>query len=92
VTATGSRLSHADPDVEPTLAALESAGLLVVTHLVPVGPGAKTDGWFSVHCPRGCHDRVNIPNKVLTPLVKQTFFQWVAMMLTAHDQADIGES
>ncbi len=92
MTAIGNRLVHVDPDVEPTLSALESAGLVVVTHLVPVGPDAKTDGWFRVHCPRGCHDSVGIPNKVLTPLVKQEFLQWVAMILIAHDQADIGES
>lgn len=91
MTATGNRLVHADPDVEPALAALESSGLVVVTRMVPVGPDAKTAGWFRAHCPRGCHDSVSIPNKVLTPLVKQEFFQWVAMILTAHDQADVGE-
>jgi hypothetical protein len=37
VTATENRLVHADPDVETTLSALEAAGLVVVTHLVPVG-------------------------------------------------------
>jgi hypothetical protein len=92
VTATENRLVHADPDVETTLSALEAAGLVVVTHLVPVGQDAKTSGWFSVHCPRGCHDSVSIPNKVLTPLVKQRFLEWVTVILVDHDQADIGES
>ena len=91
MTAIRNRLIHADPDVETTLAALESAGLVVVTHLVPVGPDAKTSGWFWTHCPRECHDSVSIPNKVLTPLVKEAFFQWVAMILVDHDQADVGE-
>lgn len=86
------RLVHVDPDVEPTLAALESAGLLIVTHLVPVGPEAKTAGWFRVHCPRECHGSVSLPNKALTPLARRTFFDWVAEVLTAHDRADIGES
>jgi hypothetical protein len=91
VTATENRFVHVDPDVEPTLAALESAGLVVVTHLVPVGPDAKTAGWLKAHCPRECHESVSIRNMVLTPLVKQEFFQWVATMLTAHDQADVGK-
>lgn len=92
MTAIGNRLRHADTDVETTLAALESAGLLVVTHLVPVGPEAKTTGWFRVHCPRGCHDSVSVPNKVLSPLARRTFFDWVSEVLIAHDQADMGES
>lgn len=92
MTALRNRLIHADPDVETTLVALESVGLVVVTHLVPVGPDAKTSGWFWVHCPRECHDSVSIPNKVLTPLVKAAFFQWVATILMDHDRADVGES
>ena len=92
MTATENRLVHADADVETTLAALESAGLVVVTHLVPVGPGAKTDGWFRVHCPRECHDSVSIPNKVLSPLAKAAFLQWVTVILMDHDRADVGES
>jgi hypothetical protein len=92
VTATENRLVHADPDVETTLSALEAVGLVAVTHLVPVGPDAKTDGWFFVHCPRECHESVSIPNKVLTPLVKENFLQWVSVILTDHDQVDVGES
>jgi hypothetical protein len=92
VTAIGNRLAHADPGVEQTLATLESAGLIVVTHLVPAGPDAKTSGWFRVHCPRGCHDSVSIPNKVLTPLVKGAFFEWVSMIHQDHDWADMEES
>ncbi len=92
VTAIGNRLAHADPAVERTLAALESAGLIVVSHLVPAGPDAKTSGWFWVHCPRGCHDSVRIPNKVLTPLVKEQFFAWVSMIHQDHDQTDMEES
>ena len=34
----------------------------------------------------------SIPNKVLTPLVKQRFLEWVTVILVDHDQADIGES
>lgn len=92
MTATGNRLAHADPAVEQTLAALESAGLIVVSHMVPAGPDAKTSGWFRVHCPRGCHDSVSIPNKVLTPLVRTDFFGWVAMIHQDHDRADMEES
>ena len=65
---------------------------MVVTRLVPAGPDAKTSGWFRVHCPRRCHDSVNIPNKILTPLVKQEFLQWVSTVLMAHDKADMRES
>ena len=90
MTAIGNRLRHADPEVETTLSALESAGLVIVTHLIPVGTGARTAGWFKVHCPRGCHGAMSIPNKApLSPLVRRTLFGWVAMVLTAHDQADI---
>jgi len=92
VTATGNRILHVDSDVETTLSALEDAGLVVVSRLVPAGPDARTFGWFRVHCPRGCHGSVNIPNKVLTPLVKQEFHQWVSTVLTDHDQADMRES
>jgi hypothetical protein len=88
VTALGSRLAHADPDVEVVLAALESAGLLIVMHLVPVC-GDKEAGWFFIHCPRGCHDSVSIPNRVLTALVRQEFYAWVGRTLAAHDRADM---
>jgi hypothetical protein len=35
---------------------------------------------------------VSIPNKVLTPLVREAFFQWVTTILTDHDRADVGDS
>ena len=88
MTSLGSRLAHADPDVEATLAALESAGLVIVMHVVAVG-GDRQAGWFFVHDPHGCHDSVDIPNRVLTPLVRLEFFAWVSTILTAHDRADI---
>jgi len=88
VTALGSRLAHADPELEHVLAALESAGLLVVMHLVSVC-GEQQAGWFFIHCPRGCHDSVDIPNRVLTPIVRREFYGWVGRMLAAHDRADM---
>lgn len=90
MTATGNRLRHSDPEVEARLSALESAGLLIVTHTVVVGTGARTAGWFKVHCPRGCHGALSLMNKApLSPLVRQTFRWWVAKVLSDHDQADI---
>lgn len=87
MTALRSRLAHADRDLEVTLAALESAGLVIVMHLVPVGD--KQAGWFFIRCQRGCHDSVDIPNRVLTPLVRQEFDAWVRMILTDHDHDDM---
>jgi hypothetical protein len=92
VAATGNRIIHVDSDIETMLSALESAGLVVVTRLVPIGPGAKTMGIFRVRCPRGCHGSVDIQNKILAPLVKQRFREWISEVLTAHDEADMRES
>ena len=83
------RPPHPEVDVEMSLNAAESAGLVVTYHPVGFGPQGAQPGYYRVHCPRGCHEAIRIDAVKVDRISKQAFFAWFSEVMTKHDKADV---
>jgi hypothetical protein len=84
-----SRPPHPQTDIEMSLVAAESTGLLVAFNPVGFGlPGAQP-GWYRIHCPRGCHEATRIDALKVDRITKRQFFVWFSSVMMDHDKADV---